>query len=239
MLHGAERDAVDLNFARPADCAAQIERDEADVGLVPVAEIARQGLDTIPGLGIACRGAVRSILLVARVPWKQVATLAADANSRTSVRLAEIILRERHGVVPQITAHAPDLETMLEVADAALLIGDAALRVEPDRLAFECLDLGAAWFALTGLPMVFAMWAGQPGAALDLLVDTVRASYEFGRLHIDEIVDQEHANRGISKPLAAKYLREHIRYIVGPKEHEGLETFFELAGLTRSAAVTR
>ena len=76
---------------------------------------------------------MRSILLFSRVPWREVRTLAADAHSRTSVQLARIILRDRFGVEPQITALSPDLESMLRHADSALIIGDPALRIQPEQ----------------------------------------------------------------------------------------------------------
>ncbi len=103
MLHGPQREDVDLSFSIPSVCAEELDREQIEVGLVPVAEIARQGLDIVPGVGISCLGAVRSILLFSRVPWRQVRTLAADRSSRTSVELARVILRERYGVEPQVT----------------------------------------------------------------------------------------------------------------------------------------
>jgi len=156
MLHGPERERVSLSFSVPSKCADEVESRAIDIGLVPVAEIARQRLEMLPGVGISCRGAVRSILLVSRVPWRQVRTLAADAGSRTSVELAKVILRERFGADVETTALAPDLERMLSTSDAALLIGDAALHVSPDELTYEWLDLGQEWFTQTGLPMVYA-----------------------------------------------------------------------------------
>jgi chorismate dehydratase len=230
MLHGPERERVDLSFSLPSKCAEEVERGEIEIGLVPVAEIARQGLEVVPGVGISCRGAVRSILLVSRVPWRRVRTLAADAGSRTSVELAQVILRERFGVDAKTTPMEPDLDRMLAVCDAALLIGDAALHISPADLHYEWLDLGQEWFTLTGLPMVFAAWAGKPGLPASALEEITRASYQFGKSRIQEIVDSEHAARQISKELAERYLRHHIRFELGAEEAKGLETFFELAG---------
>jgi predicted solute-binding protein len=136
----------------------------ADVGLVPVFEVDRLGLAWFPSLGIASRGAVRSILLISKVHPKKIKTLAADSGSRTSVQLARIILAERHGCLPELTTAAPIIDTMLESADAALLIGDAALSVDPVECGLTCLDLGEEWTDLTGLPMVFAVWAGRQQA---------------------------------------------------------------------------
>ena len=123
--------------------------------------MARQGLDYFRGTGIACHGPVRSILLISKVPFKEIRTLATDSGSRTSAMLAQVILAEKYGVKPQVFSHPADLAEMLGKADAALLIGDAALRVDPATLPFETLDLGAEWVDMTGLPMVFAVWAGR------------------------------------------------------------------------------
>ena len=235
MLHGNEREAVDLRFSIPAVCAEEVEQGLIDVGLVPVAEIARQQLQIVSDVGIACHGAVRSILLVSRVPLRRIRTLAADRSSRTSVQLAEVILRERYGVEPQISQHAPELRSMLRSADSALIIGDPALQIEPGKLPYEWLDLGSEWLALTNLPMVFAAWAGKPGLPAGSLSRLKRDSYQFGKAHIDDIITAEHSKRNITKELAERYLTEFIRFDLGRNEQNGLEAFLELAHLRRPA----
>ena len=235
MLHGPQRELVDLSFAIPAVCAQEVEEGVTQIGLVPVAEVARQGLEIVPGVGITCLGAVRSILLFSKVPWKEIRTLSADTSSRTSVQLARVILRERYGVEPAIERHAPDLSEMLEHADAALIIGDPALVIDPANTPYRWLDLGEEWFSLTKLPMVFAVWAGKPKLPVAELSELTRASYEFGKAHLSEVIASEYGQRGISHKLADEYLRRYIRFEVGPAEQRGLETFFELAGLTEGA----
>jgi predicted solute-binding protein len=187
--------------------------------------VARQGLEIVPGVGISCLGAVRSILLFSRVPWTQVRTLAADTSSRTSVQLARVILRERFGVEPEISAFSPDLATMMQQADASLIIGDPALRINPSQTGYQWLDLGDEWLRLTKLPMVFAVWAGKPGLPLRELRELTQASYEFGKARLTEIIASEYAQRGISLALADEYLRRYIRYPIGPAEERGLDTF--------------
>jgi chorismate dehydratase len=233
MLHGPQQSRVRLRFEIPSICAETVESGEAGIGLVPVAEVARQGLEIIPGYGIACRGAVRSILLVSRVPIRKIRTLAADLGSRTSVQLARVILREIYGVQPEFMRREPNLESMLAECDAALVIGDPALRIDPTKLAYETLDLGAEWQALTGLPMVFALWAGNAPLQSEELSDIVAGSYEFGRQNIYEVARQEHAARGVTESVAQEYLTSYIRYEIGDREMRGLETFVELAGLQR------
>ncbi|HTU43604.1 MAG TPA: menaquinone biosynthesis protein [Bryobacteraceae bacterium] len=243
MLHGPQRDEVELSFSIPSLCAEQVERGSVDIGVVPVAEIARQELEIVPGHGIACFGAVRSILLFSRVPWAKIQTLSADLSSRTSVQLARVILRERYGAEPAFAPCEPELERMLCDADAALIIGDPALRLNPEELPFQYLDLGAEWLKLTGLPMVFAAWAGKRGLPLHELERLTSASYEFGRARLSEIVEQASVEHGVSRALAERYLRQHIRYELGAKEQDGLQAFLRLANLNkrtaRSAGVVR
>jgi len=235
MLHGGQRDAVDLSFSVPAICAEQVETGLIGIGIVPVAEIARQQLEIVSDVGIACHGAVRSILLVSRVPFRQIRTLAADRSSRTSVQLAKVILRERYGVEPQIHRHAPELEEMLRSADAALIIGDPALRIEPESLPYQWLDLGSEWLALTNLPMVFAAWAGKAPLPFSFLAQLTRESYEFGRACLAEIVEEEYRKRGINRDLAKRYLGECIQFEIGRREQNGLEAFLQLARLGQPA----
>ncbi|MBV9497948.1 MAG: menaquinone biosynthesis protein [Acidobacteriaceae bacterium] len=238
ILRGPQAAAVELSFSLPSVCAKEVEQGGIQIGLVPVAEIARQGLEIVPGVGIASHGAVRSILLFSRVPWNKVRSVAADSGSRTSVELARVILRERFGVQPNIGLQKPFLNQMLENADAALVIGDPALRLDPETLPYDCLDLGAEWRKLTGLPMVFAAWAGKPGLPLQQLQTLLESSYRFGIERISEIAGLESARRHISPELANQYLRHHIWFEIGPKEQEGLETFLELASL-RQTVVAR
>ncbi len=239
MLHGPQRDLVHLSFSLPSLCSQELELGKIEIGLVPVAEIARQGLEIVPGVGITCFGPVRSILLVSKCPVRDIKSLAADSSSRTSVQLARVILRERYGVTPQITSFEPVLDRMLANADAALVIGDPALRIDPQALDYQTLDLGEEWRLLTGLPMVFAAWGGKPGLSYDALETITRGSYAYGAQRIEEIVESEHHTRGISRELALQYLTRHIRYILGPKEEKGLETFLELAELPRPALAGR
>lgn len=239
MMHGPQREQVDLSFSIPSICARELEQGHIQIGLLPVAEIARQGLEIVPGLGISCFGPVRSILLITKVAPREIKALAVDSSSRTSAQLVRVILRERYGVVPKFTPYEPDLERMMSVADAALMIGDPALRVEPAALRYECLDLGEEWRLLTGFPMVFAAWGGMAGLPFSVLEKITHGSYQFGAERIGEIALREHEARGISLELATHYLTHNIRYVLGAEEEKGLETFLELAELPRHTLAGR
>ena len=132
--------------------------------------------------------------------------------------------------------HDPDLTRMLAVADAALIIGDPALHLDPQILGERVLDLGAEWTDMTGLPMVFAVWAGRKEAITPNVEAIFQASYEFGRDHLDEIIRMEAASRGLSEELARQYLTRHIVCELGGAEYRGLELFLEYARAPREAA---
>lgn len=229
MLHGDDRAECDLSFAVPSECARQVAAGEADLGIVPVAEMHRNGWDWIRGTGIAARGAVRSILLIAKCDPRRIRTLATDTGSRTSVQLSRVILRHRFDCEPALVAMPPDLDSMLEAADAALLIGDAALRVDPGALPYHCFDLGEEWWNLTELPMVFALWSGRAERLAELdksrLEAMFRRSLSFGMSHMDEIVGQESAARGFGSEVVREYLTRYIRFEIGAEEERGLDTF--------------
>jgi predicted solute-binding protein len=232
MLHGAQRDLFDLEFALPAECADRLKNGRADIGIVPAAALLDQDLRIFRGAGIACRGAVRSILLISKEPPANIRVLAADSSSRSSVLLARIILNQVYETNPEFVSMLPDLASMLDAADAALIIGDPALRLDPATLreeGFYVADLGEEWLKLTGLPMVFAVWAGRP------LVWTAErergfvSSCRFGTDHLDDIVATEHAARGIGAELAKTYLTRHIVFELGDFEYEGLRRYLEYA----------
>ena len=233
MLHGSDapdgRNVFDLTFALPSVCADQLASGEADIGIVPVIEMARQKLDYFRGCGIACHGPVRSILLVSKVPFEKIRTFATDAGSRTSVMLSRVILAEKFGAEPALVSRPPDLASMLHECDAALVIGDPALRLDPATLPFQTLDLGAEWTALTGFPMVFAVWAGRPHLIQDRYAQAFAASLRYGREHIADIVKQEAAPRGISEDLARQYLTRHIVFELGDRDYTGLDLFLQHA----------
>lgn len=227
--HGPWQGAVDLRFRLPSECADDLRSRQADIGLVPVIEMARQRLDHCPGAGIACYGDVRSILLFSKVPPAAIRRLAVDRGSRSSVMLARIILSQRFGAEPEVVSAPPVLNAMLADNDAALIIGDPALHLDPTSLPWLCLDLGGQWRELTGLPMVFAVWSGAPGdtgAENSLMfLECLR----FGRRQIDRIVARESALRGLPEELVHRYLTTHIRYELGSREYEGMRAYLRYA----------
>jgi len=242
MLHSPDpedgHDVFDLRFALPSACADQLASGEADIGIVPVIEMARQGLDYFRGTGIACRGPVRSILLVSKVPCKDIRTLATDSGSRTSVVLARIILAEKFGAEPRLISRPADLTAMLGEADAALLIGDPALRIDPAKVPFEVLDLGAEWTAMTGLPMVFALWSARKEFIQDRYARAFLESCRYGCAHVDDIVKSEASGRGVSEDLARQYLTQNIAFDLAERDYAGLDRFLQFASRIEPVGAT-
>lgn len=230
MLHGPQRGFFELDFQIPAACADQVASGAADIGIIPSFELTRQDLEIVPGTGIACHGPVRSILLISAVPANQIRRLAADSSSRTSVELARVLLRRRYGVEPEFVRHPPDLDAMIGMADAALIIGDPALRIDPKLGPYHVYDLGAEWVGMTGLPMVFAVWAGRKGAVTPEVVEVFRESCRYGRERIEEIVSVESARREFPPELVRQYLTQHIVHELGPEDERGMELFLNYAG---------
>ena len=227
--YGPLRGQFDFRFDLPAQCAAALESRDVDIGLVPCAELDRLELDFLPNLGIACDGPVRSIYLISRKPFPEIRTLATDSGSRTSVALSRILLAERYGVRPRFISHPPQLEAMLEVCDAALIIGDPALRLDPAKLPYTVLDLGAEWVSWSGLPMVFAVWAGKPEKLTEAVAEAFEASWSWGRGQIDDMTLSAHSELGFDRALAHEYLTRHIVYRLSDRHREGLRLFRELA----------
>jgi len=238
MLHGEQRGLFDLSFAIPSECADRLADGRADIGIVPSVELNRQKLDIIRGTGIACRGPVRSILLISKVPFPEIRTFATDSSSRTSVALSRIILARKYGVEPALYSQVPHIARMLEQCDAALVIGDAALVLDPATLPFHVLDLGDEWTKMTGLPMVFAVWAARaelPHQDPQPFTDSLR----FGMAHMDDIVQEWYRKLGISEALAREYLTRNIIFELGEQEYTGLATFLQYAAELRDSVETK
>jgi predicted solute-binding protein len=210
MLHGRQRGLFDLLFRIPAECADLVASGQADIGIIPCFELLRNRYGMVPGVGIASRGPVRSILLVSKVPAGEIRTLAADSSSRSSVALARILLTEKFGGCVEVKRREPQLEAMLTEADAALVIGDPALRLEPATLPFHVYDLGQEWTAFTGLPMVYAVWAGPERFITREVSRAFQESCRYGVERLSEIAVAESPRRGIAVELGRQYLERNL-----------------------------
>jgi len=217
-----------LSTAEPAECAEHFDAGRAVAGLVPVAALPfLPVVRALPGLGIAARGATKSVLLISRVPPEEIRTLAAHAASRTSVALARLLLAERWGVRPHVVAGRPPLEAMLAEADAAVLSCDPALNVH-GRSGRHEVDLGAAWVEWTGLPFVFAVWGVGPGApvGIDALLE---GSLAYAREHWVELLPRWAEAHGVGREETRRYLEDTLTYRLDDMDRQGLQEFFRRA----------
>ena len=208
----------------PSACADRLRRGEVDAGLIPSIEAARiPGVRIVRGLGIASREKVRSVLLASRVPFERIRTVALDVSSRSSSAMVRILLADRYGQVPEFHTAVPDLPEMLAHHDAALLIGDPALRA--DLRSLHVIDLAEEWRALTGLPFVFAVWAVRPGVAPDPFF----WSRDFGKRRIEQVVRDAAQRTGLSPGLVSTYLVENLHHDLEEADEEGLSEFYRRA----------
>jgi len=229
MVHGALRGSFDLAFTTPACCAEDLRAGRAEVGIVPSIEYQRiDGLKLLPGMSIASKQRVRSVLLLARVPIEQVRSVALDSSSRTSAALVQVLLQKFYGLDVASRPASPDPEAMLRVADAALLIGDPALVYSG---AARVYDLAEEWRRFTGLPFVFAAWAFRPGAGLEPgnLSRDFTASRDAGLAHLDEIAAEWAPRLGLTPEAVRIYLTENIDYTLDEENLAGLRLFYRLA----------
>jgi chorismate dehydratase len=161
--HGEAGRDFDISYTLPSACARALEAGSADIGIIPAAAYAQvPGLMVLPGVAIASRRPVRSILLVSRVPVEKIRTVALDTSSMTSVALVKVLFEKWLGGGRTFTPMAPDVENMLAQNDAGLVIGDPALQI--DRSRYHTLDLAEEWIRHTGKPFVFAFWAVRQDA---------------------------------------------------------------------------
>ena len=250
----------DLSFTVPSQCADDLGAGRADVAIIPAIEYQRiPDLAILPDMSIASKKQVRSLLIISKKPLEakktleQVKTFALDRSSRSTQALTRILCAEKWKIAPEFSEAAPDLREMLATADAALLIGDPALRIslgiERDSLpgaegqlvcpaatlgitSAELLyvyDVVAEWRSLTGLPAVLAVWAARRDIATPEVTADFLASRDFGLTRIAEICFD--AARDLELPARAleAYLRRNIDFSLDAENCRGLQLYFDHA----------
>jgi chorismate dehydratase len=238
--HGEAGGEFDISYTLPSACAHALEAGTADIGIIPAAAYAQiPGLMALPGVAIASRRPVRSILLVSRVPVDRIRTVALDTSSMTSVALTRILFEKWLGGGRTFTSMSPDIEKMLAQHDAALVIGDPALRI--DRSRYLTLDLAEEWIRYTGKPFVFAFWAvRQEALQEDALREAAPAQdlaavFQQSRDHglepanLDQITGEWAPRVGLKEADVRSYLTENIYYYLDPPCLEGLQLFYRYA----------
>jgi chorismate dehydratase len=233
--HGEAGHAFDISYTLPSACARALQSGTADIGIIPAAAYAQvPGLMVLPGVAIASRQPVRSILLVSRVPVDQIRTVALDTSSMTSVALTKILFEKWLGGGRKFTSMEPNVEKMLAQHDAALVIGDPALQIDHSR--YLTLDLAEEWIRHTGKPFVFAFWAVRQDALREAVPSQdLAASFQQSRDHglepasLDQIALEWAPRLGLSETDVRSYLTENIYYHLDSPCLEGLQLFYRYA----------
>ena len=250
---GPLRGRYDLSFTVPWLCAEALRSGEADVAIIPAIEYQRMdGVVALPGMAVAAKGEVRSILVVAKKPIEQARRVALDQSSRSSVALVRLLCAGRWGIRPEFFEMEPDPAVMLSQADAALVIGDPALRValRAEALAGKqpsgeacctgdpseqpvtgvdtlfLYDVAHQWREMTGRPCVLAIWVARREAATPEVVADFLASKEYGMAHIAEIAEGAALKLDLPARALARYLRENIDFSLDEENRAGLELYF-------------
>lgn len=220
LTRGLEDEIV---FVPPAKLAEMLRRNELDAALVSVTEVLfNDCYDVLDGVAIASLGEVKSVFVAHRYPLAEVREIFCDTASLTSVNLLKVLLAER-GISAELIP-LPDYE-LAPSCDAVLLIGDRAVDFQRAGHAHQIWDLGAAWFELTKLPFVYAVWALRRSVENKALRRHLREAKEFGVDTLEHII---RTRTEYDLEFRKDYLGWHIHYHLGSDEKRGLARFAEL-----------
>ncbi|WP_312018707.1 menaquinone biosynthesis protein [Streptomyces sp. I05A-00742] len=235
---------LDLSKDTPEKLSEALIRGDLDIGPVTLVEYLRHAdeLVAMPDIAVGCDGPVMSCMIVSQVPLEKLdgARVALGSTSRTSVRLAQLLLAERVGVRPEYFTCPPDLSLMMREADAAVLIGDAALRASlhyAPKLGLEVHDLGQMWKEWTGLPFVFAVWAvrrdylaREPGIVRKVH-EAFLASRDLSLEEVGRVAKQAARWEAFDPELLERYFTT-LDFRFGPRQLEGVAEFARRTGPT-------
>jgi chorismate dehydratase len=254
FTHGPLRGKYELSFTVPSQCAEALRSGVVDVAIIPAIEYQRiPDLVILPNLSISSKKSVRSLLLVSRKPIHEVTRIALDRSSRSTQALTRILCEKLWHIQPEFFEAAPDLLAMLQQADAALLIGDPALRLSiacapgahrdatgdlvstasltglSESGSFYIYDIVEKWRAMTSLPAVLAVWAARREAVTPQLVQDFQDSLTFGLQHLDAIAAEAAVEMQLPAADLRRYLSENIDYRLDEENLQGLTRYYVLA----------
>jgi chorismate dehydratase len=254
FTHGPLQGKYQLSFTVPSECAEALRSGMVDFAILPAIELQRiDGLRVIPNLSIASKKSVRSLLLAARKPIHEVRRIALDRGSRSTQALVRILCAKHWHIAPDFFEADPDLPLMLRHADAALLIGDPALRLAfgaertgrraasgvlacsgtpvgvPEAPRIFIHDVVEEWRGLTNLPAVLAVWAGRREAITPEVVRDFQQSLAFGLQHLDAIAAEAAKEMGLPASQLRLYLNDNIDYTLDEENLGGLGRYYSFA----------
>ena len=246
----------DLSFAVPSQCAEDLRAGRADIGIIPSIEYQRMdNMVALPGMAIAAKNEVRSLLVISKVPIEMAQSIALDTNSRSTVALARILCRKHWNISPEFVDMPPDADEMLARADAAVVIGDPALRLRlkvdaleakvPGAEACCCCgdaedehpvkgietlfvyDVAQQWREMTSRPSVLAIWVARRGVVTPEMLADFQASRDFGLAHIGDIAEGAAMKLELPPRELERYLAENIDYSLDEENLAGLRLYYE------------
>jgi len=254
FTHGPQQGKYELSFTVPSQCAEALRSGAVDIAIIPAIEYQRiPDLVILPDLSIASQERVRSLLVVSKLPIRGARKLALDRSSRSTQALTKILCDARWLIVPQFAEAAPDLSTMLADCDAALVIGDPALRLAieaeqkvtpgadgewicagaqvglPQFSKLHLYDVVHEWWQLTERPAVLAVWAARPEIATPEVARDFSASLAFGLAHLPGICAEASRELQLPEKELSLYLRTNIDYSLDAENLKGLDEYFTRA----------
>jgi chorismate dehydratase len=254
FTHGPLRGKYQLSFTVPSQCAEQLRAGQVDIAIIPAIEVQRiDNLVVLPGLCIASKRSVRSLLLASKMPVHDVRRIALDRSSRSTQALVRILCQKRWHISPEFFEADPDLPAMLHKADAALIIGDPALRLAlnsessakrdatgdlqvPAEFAgisssspLFLHDIVEKWRGFTSLPAVLAVWAARPNVVTPEIIRDFHDSLVFGAQNLHEISADASRELNLPAPKIMRYFTENIDYTFDDENRRGLREYFSSA----------
>ena len=221
----------EIKFIVPSDLAKMLRAGELDAALLSITEVLfNNNYDILDGIAIASLGEVKSVFLAHREPLEKIQTIHCDPASLTSVNLLRVLLSER-GLKPEFKT-LPNYEAARDLPNV-LLIGNAALDFLRQHVvpplggspSHTIWDLGAAWFEMTRLPFVYAVWALRRGMENSELKRQLREAKAFGLETLDHIIN---TRAEYDLEFRKDYLGWHIHFHLGTDEKRGIARFVEL-----------
>ena len=251
FTNGPLRGKYELSFTVPSQCAEALRTGAVDVAIIPAIEYQRiPGLVILPDLAIASKERVRSLLIISKGPIRQARSIALDSGSRSTQALTRILCDRRWCIVPEFFEAEPNAEEMLKAADAAMVIGDAALRIavaaeakmvagrdgewvcDGDTAGIRCAgrlhiyDVVKEWWHLTEKPAVLAVWAGRPEVVTSELTEDFLASRDYGLRNVNEICAEAAGRMRLPERELRLYLQKNIDYSLDEENLKGLLAYF-------------
>lgn len=226
LENGGLPPGYEFSYAPPSVLAGMLASGE--IAAAPVSSFAcfmNPDFDICPGICIAADGPVRSVLILSKAPPEQITRVVLDTSSLSGANMSRIILAEAYGLKPEFVHAAPQPKDMLQLGDAALVIGDPAMQYPKDGL--HVIDLAEEWKKLTGLPAVFAVWAGK--GITPELIDLLHDAKRQGLTMLPEIASKESVRLNLPYDLCYEYLSKIMVYDMGEREQLALQTFREKA----------